>query len=134
MIVTANHWFNQTFQERLVGKLIPAMAKFGVKLTGADEGVIYQAFVRQGFWVVLCQGQSCNGAEMVWEEETVLCCSCWNNDHYHKIVKSVFPKNRAAIEKILEYRPLINRNWDLPEELSKLRQENIEHGLPFGGE
>lgn len=60
-----------------------------------------------------------------------MCMSCFNAHADHRYLPSIFPKERLAIEGILDARPLPNRHWWAHESLSDLRQQNIEHGYSF---
>ena len=83
-----------------------------------------QAYVNHGRWIVKCE---CGGAEKAWEEGIFMCQSCFNAGHKHQYRQSIFPKERLEIEKLLEMRPLSNRNWYSNETLIQIEAENKEH-------
>ena len=131
MIVTANSWFNTTYDDYKKNTLLQGLAKYGLKyqpvLVG-DKPLV--AFVNHGEWLVKCE---CGGAEKMWEEEMFLCQSCWNGKHGHRVRQATFPKNRKQIETLLDIRPLDNRNWNSNETLADLRRENKEHKVELIG-
>lgn len=137
MIVTANTWFGAapkptpTWSAFLRTFLLPYMMRHGVQAQGIAGGPILQAIIRQGKWLVLCQNPSCKGAEKVWEEGLMMCCSCLNSHEGHQVLPTIFPANRSEIEAILEPRPMENRNWEFGESVERLRLENyLQDNVP----
>jgi hypothetical protein len=127
MIVTANKFYNERFEDWKIKYLVPMMLRHG--LTGivprlnSSAKPVY-AFVEHGRWLAKCE---CGGAEAVWDEGLFMCQSCWNSAYKHNFRPVVFPEQRQEIEAILELRPLLNRNWLLGETVAQLRKENKEH-------
>ena len=139
MIVTANHHLGlrpddpvrdwQDWKQRFIE---PAAFRRGVRLSPRPKRMKpIVAQVNDGRWLVYCPGRSCNGAEYAWEEGEFMCVSCFNADADHCYLPSTFPKERLAIEGILDARPLTNRHWWAHESLADLEIENIEHGIPL---
>ena len=132
MIVTANHWFADgpkpapTWAAFKATFLLRHMVRHGVQGRGLADAPALPAIVRQGKWLALCP---CGGAEKVWEEGQMMCCSCLNGHAAHQFLRTEFPQQRAAIEAILEFRPVENRNWEPPETVADLARENRDHGL-----
>lgn len=136
MIITANAWFGQappisryrSWDDWLRRFVMKHMLRHGVHVRPAAEGrPALLAIIRQGKWLVLCENPTCHGAEKVWEEGLVMCCSCLNSHVNHELLRTEFPADRARIEEMLEPRPLDNRNWEPPETVEDLEQENIDH-------
>lgn len=126
-MITANmFWENiKDWETYRLAVLIPEMGKKLIIPQGYDEkSEPLKAYVNQGRWTVKCE---CNDAEFAWDEGWFMCRSCFNGNHKHKYRKAVFPKDRKQIEKLLEIRPLQNRNWRDGETLAQLRAENKEH-------
>lgn len=125
MIVTANIWFRTNWNDFKVSKVIPEMARHGLKDQGSLlAGEPLKAYVNNGRWIVSCE---CGGAEYAWEEEVFMCQSCWNARHGHKFRPAVFPSYRRQIEEVLELRLLPNRNWYESETVDDLKKENEAH-------
>lgn len=125
MIITANKWFNETWEKYKIGILIPSMIKHGILTEPKiSEGKPINVFVNHGRWCAKCE---CGGSEYVWEEGLFMCQSCWNSAHKHNFRQSVFPENRRAVEQLLNVRPLVNRNWNIGETIDNLKAENAEH-------
>jgi hypothetical protein len=124
MIITANKYFNEEFENYKIGALIPLMIKQGIMVKPGIDDSELPAFVNQGRWLVKCE---CGGAEFAWEEGLFMCQSCWNSAHKHNFRKSVFPKRRKQIEEMLEVRPLMNRNFLVTDTVEILQAENSEH-------
>ncbi len=93
-----------------------SLAKAGIE---SWEGETISAYLNLGWWVAACP---CNGAELVAPDLSMLCGSCGAE---HKVV---FPRNRRAIETVLEKRDSPNQNWTV-ETVAELTAENIENGL-----
>ncbi len=134
-MITANIFFNRvrypgcpqtgSFEAYKLIVLAKELAHGGIPEQGYDiTSPPLQAYVNHGRWVVKCE---CGGAEKAWEEGWFMCQSCFNSRHKHQYRRSVFPKSREAIEKLLALRPLINRNWRPGESLAQLKAENQEH-------
>ena len=85
------------------------------------------AVVNQGRWIVRCP--FCAGAELMWEDKEFMCLSCFNEKAEGKPLKVIIPRNRKAIEAILEKRPLENQNWEVGETIDNLLKENAENGV-----
>lgn len=125
-LVTGNTWFRTSWPEFAKGFLGRFRVKFHYPETGYDENLEpVHAFVNHGNWLVRCP--YCNGAEYAFEEGWFFCCSCKNSYIGHKYQRLVFPEERAEIEALLAYRPLLNRNWNPGETLEDLQRENEEH-------
>ena len=125
MIVTANSWLNMTRDEYVRRIIYATMKRHGIRYyPSVDEGEPLKAFVNRGRWLVQCE---CGGAEHAWEEGLFICRSCFNSGHGHRVRLSVFPKDRAKIEDLLNVRPLDNRHWFPHESLADLRRENRHH-------
>jgi len=126
-MITANEFFNTSFVlycARPRGILYNlAKNKLPLSLT-VDESEPLKAYVNHGRWIVKCE---CGGAEKAWEEGLFMCQSCFNSAHKHHLRRSVFPKSRERIEKILSARPLHNRNCFPHESVKALERENREH-------
>lgn len=137
-MITANTWFRMPWNAWKKGRLDKQAARFQVKLRDEpiDEEPVL-AHVSRGAWLVRCPEEGCRGVEYAWEEGNFVCCSCLNNGVGHRIRRAKFPEDRAEIEKLLERRPLLNRNWYPGETLDQLAKENDEHAgdlLPISEE
>lgn len=125
MIITANHYFRTSWEAYEMAAINPGLARQGLPLLKTvDEDNPIVAYINHGRWIAKCE---CGGAEYVWEEELFMCQSCWNASHKHQNRHTTFPKERKAIETILEVRPLPNRNWLPNETMALLIAENEEH-------
>ena len=127
MIVTANKFYNERFEDWKIKYLIPMMIRHGIttivpKLVDGTKPIL--AYVNQGRWIAKCE---CGGAEIIWSEGLFMCQSCWNSAYKHNFRPVVFPEQRAEIEYILDMRPLMNRHWLLGETIAQLKAENEEH-------
>ncbi len=134
MIVTANHWFRwhpvrpvRDWAQFWNIWVASGLARAGVSIErdGIDTPML-EAFVIHGQWLVRCP---CGGAEKAWEEGYFICLSCLNAFCNHVLARSSFPVDREQIERLLDMRPLPNRNWLLGETLDDLKRENAEHNL-----
>ncbi len=80
-----------------------------------------------GRWVADCPTPSCSNAEEYGRgltDGSMVCSFC------HRMSKVVWPDDRAAIEKVLNGRPVPStRNWTSDESVEQLTVENIEHGV-----
>ena len=123
-MITANEFFNMTWQNYKQMVIIPAMIKNRLPITEDITDKPLYAYVNRGRWVVKCE---CGGAEKAWNEGYFMCQSCFNSGHKHKLRPVIFPKDGGQIEELLIDRPLINRNWKVGETLSQLRTENKKH-------
>ena len=128
-MITANLWFGIPFEAYRLSRYIPDMGKRLIRETKPEDGGVdndrpVQARVNWGKWIWDCE---CGGAEFAWDEGLGMCQECYNGKSRHRYRPIIFPKNRAAIEKILLARPLENRNWSPGETLAALRAENEEH-------
>ncbi len=137
-MITANTWFKMSFALFEVKHIQRLQERFKIKPAGIDtEAPPVTAFVNHGAWLIKCPNPDCKGAEYAWEEGFFYCFSCHNGYMGHKIRRSVFPPERRAIEKALERRPLLNRNWLQGETVGDLQAENKKHSgelLPAGKE
>lgn len=125
-IITANSWFGMNFLKFRKTLVLKALLKHGLQDLGVDSGLKpLVAIVNKGRWLVICP--DCGGAEYAWEENFMMCISCFNAKVSHKFRPSIFPTQRDRIEKILLSRPLPNRNWNLGETIPDLENENQEH-------
>jgi len=124
MIITANRFFNTSWQAYKIAAITLGLAKHGLKDFGVDKSEPVMAFVNKGKWLIKCE---CGGAEKAWEEGLFMCQSCWNAGHKHKCRRSIFPEQREEIERLLDKRPLENRNWFPGETVDDLLRENKEH-------
>ncbi len=125
-LITANTWFETTFDQFRRVRLEKLRRRFRIKDAGFDDlSFPVKAFVNHGAWLVLCP--KCGGAEYAWEEGWFFCCSCKNSYMGHKYRPLVFPADRARIEELLVLRPLDNRNWNPKETVEDLDRENNEH-------
>ena len=124
MIVTANQWFKAGFLTHFDLVVRTKMERHGISLRGEVEEGTLVAYVNRGRWIVKCE---CGGAEKVWEEGLFMCQSCFNSSYGHKFRHTEFPRNRKAIETLLERRPLENRNTTPEETVADLSRENREH-------
>lgn len=110
----------------------------GVTLPGIDQvsGGPLPAVVNENRWIVHCP--TCSGAEFAWKQWPLfMCATCWNggNEQPYTFRPVKFPRNMAAIERVLMARPNpANRNWLPGEGVSFLEFENEAHGLPKGAE
>lgn len=125
-MITANHWFEMPFRLWEANRIAAWRKKFKVADYGRvlDDDPPVMAQVYEGAWLVRCE---CGGAEYAWEEGLFWCFSCGNAGHGHRIRRSVFPKNRTAIEELLARRPLKKRGWLVGDTLTDLKRENKEH-------
>ncbi len=123
-MITANAYFGISWGEFRAARIIPIMAKYGLKDTGIDDSSPLKAYVNHGHWLVKCE---CGGCEFAWEEGIFMCRSCWNAGHAHKFRMSIFPDERKEIEALLLRRPIPNRNWFAHETVAELEAENMIH-------
>lgn len=139
MIVTANIFFSlaevpqlryRNWEEWSTRFILRHMLRHGIQAKGISDAPAMGAIIRQGKWLVLCENPKCTGAEKVWEEGLIMCCSCLNGHAGHQFLKTSFPPERTAIEAMLEFRVVDARNWEPPETVEDLRTQNIEHGDP----
>ena len=127
-MITGNMRYKMPFDLFRIGTLIPLMANNLVREIpptqecATDKPI--QARVNWGNWIWDCE---CGGAEYAWDEGLGMCRNCFNSTVKHKYRPIVFPKGRAAIEKLLIVRPLMYRNWFPGESLEGLRAENRAH-------
>ena len=128
-MITANTWFEMTFPMFHKRRIMTAQIKFGIQPQGIDvtEYPLVEAHVNRGAWIVKCPAPDCRGVELAWEEGLYYCFSCHNAYMGHRIRRCSFPMQRKEIERILEQRPLPNRNWIQDETVNDLEMENIEH-------
>lgn len=98
--------------------------KHRVMPSAMGVGATVEARVDHGRWIADCP--SCPSAQDVTPADPRFWCpTCGSGDVWHRVV---FPKNRAAIEEVLDLRPLAqNRNWRPSETLADLKRENAEH-------
>lgn len=84
------------------------------------------AYVNHGRWVVNCP--SCPSAQNAsFDDPWFWCPTCGSGGMWHKVT---FPKQRTAIEVLLEKRPdITTRNWLPGESVADLRRENTDHGI-----
>jgi hypothetical protein len=87
-----------------------------------------KAYVNHGRWVIDCPDPKCTGAEFLFEDQKHRCSQCDNRAVGGELYDVDLPKNRKAIEKALEVRPVGNRNWT-NESVAQLRRENKEAGV-----
>jgi len=88
---------------------------------------ILQAYINHGRWVVNCP--FCNNAEFYWGDGFFFCSECENRGNGGRLYLVSMPKERNRIEKLLAKRPIENQNWFPDEPISKLEEENKEHGV-----
>ena len=86
-----------------------------------DEPSPVYAYVNHGRWVADCP--SCNGAELVSENQEFLCGTCG------RVSPAVWPDTVTQIEATLNQRPEPNRNWNPGETVGMLTAENFENGV-----
>lgn len=103
---------------------------------GQDEldkkEVVAIAYVNHGRWVADCPS-GCGGAMLLDPEIPFMCGECFNVELDGRWRQIEWPKERAAIEAVLERRRLgINRNWNPGESVADLQAENQEHGVGGG--
>ena len=125
-----------TYQDWVTKRLVVLAAKQGHKLLPPEavDGTPLPAVVDANRWIVHCP--TCNGAEFAWTTMPLfMCVTCWNGDNNHYFRPVNFPRNKAAIERVLMARPNpTNRNWLPGEGVPFLEFENEAHGLPKGAE
>jgi len=122
-MITANTYFNMTWEQYRLSVVAPLLASYAILNPGTADGEL-MAEVNHGRWIAKCE---CGGAEKVWEEGIFMCQSCWNGNHKHRYRNVVFPKARKQIEDLLSKRPVPNRNWYRDETVAQLRRENEAH-------
>ncbi len=95
--------------------------------TEVDDSEVI-AYVNQGRWVADCP-TGCGGAMLLEPGEPFMCGECFNEDIEGRWRRVVFPRQRRAIERLLELRRPHNANWRPGETAEGLAQENRDHGL-----
>ena len=89
------------------------------------------ARIDAGRWIVECP--DCHDAQFIWPAEPApifMCVTCFNVAVGGDWRLVAVPPNRAALERLLLFRPLPhNRNWRAGETVDTLRAENIAHGV-----
>ena len=113
---------SHTAPERIV-----AMYWQGDEPHGLAKTVEAFAVVNHGRWIVRCPW--CSGAQNASREDRrVFCCNCGNAAVKGQWIPVIWPKNWAAIERVLLDRPDPDtRNWERHETLDELIAENTEH-------
>lgn len=92
-------------------------------------------YLNHGRWVIDCPSLTCGGAERVqpWQHLIVCVCAdrdfCQHGPYCGTIIQLDWPADRAAIEAVMLFRPLLNRNWYPGEPVEHLVEENAAHGL-----
>lgn len=86
------------------------------------QGRRIAAEIHRGKWVAICP-QCANGALVHPEWPIAYCGECGG------VLRVSVPKNWAAIERLLEPRPVVNQGWRVGETLADLRAENRAHRI-----
>lgn len=92
-------------------------------------------YMNHGRWVIDCSSLNCGGAMRVLPWQAIAVCDCGDRDFCQHgnpcatIVQLDWPVDRMAIESVMQFRPLLNRNWYPWETLEGLGEENTAHGL-----
>ncbi len=94
-------------------------------LTREVSNKTLRARINHSRWVVNCP--HCNSAEFLFGDKRFFCTECKNEAMDGKLYKIVMPKNKPQIETLLEPRPIFNRNWQYPETIEDLAEENKLH-------
>ncbi len=133
MIITGNRYFSlhphrpcNHWEQFYAVWIMPEMQRNGVKMLGFADSAPVRVYINHGKWYLACP---CGGIEFAWEEGLTMCLSCFNAHVNHKLLRTQFPAEREDIERILELRPLPNRNWAAGETIADLIQENRDHGM-----
>lgn len=140
-MITANQHFNRLrlpgadhggrWEVHLKQDILPLLATHGIPDQGYDlTGKPLLAYVNHGRWLVKCE---CGGCEYYWQEGWFFCMSCLNSAHGHKYRHAARPRNAEAIERLLNLRPVLNRNWLPDETISQLKAENSAHSAELLG-
>lgn len=92
-----------------------------------------EAIVNAGRWMALCD--QCMSGRLVRPDRGFWCAGCGNEAHGGVERPLVWPDadTMAAIEQILGVRPKRNRNWQPPETVEFLADENAQRDLPTFG-
>lgn len=123
MIVRAQPRHRELIQEALNRRAAESVAYFGIPpsdLVGGRSRKKVAAYINHGRWVADCP---CGGAELVTENEPMLCGSCGMTSPVD------FPEGQAEIERLLLQREMRNRNWLPGESVEQIAAENIENGI-----
>jgi len=96
---------------------------YGSQFVVHDEHAPIAAQIRGNAWVIQCECGAGNATDPQWQ---IACCFACGAVHR----QVVFPKDAAAIEKVLLERPKVqNRHWMPGETVDDLIAENVAHGV-----
>lgn len=84
-----------------------------------------RAKINHSRWIVLCP--HCNNAELLFSDKRFFCTECRNEMIGGKLYRVIMPRNKLQIETLLESRPVPNCNWQYPETIEDLANENKIH-------
>jgi len=84
------------------------------------------AEVNWGRWIAKCP--VCKGAEFA-RDETFFCKSCKNEFNGGLPIPLIWPKERWAIDHLLEKRLVKNRHYLVTDTVDTLKAENVSHSL-----
>ena len=132
MIITANTaYIAGTWRDWYLQVVVPRMTMDGLSPQGRSfhESDILMAEVIRGEWIITCPNRDCGRRELAFEERWFMCLLCYNSQANHCVLPTSFPADRKAIDRLLDFRPEPNRNWDHHESVADLQIENIEHDV-----
>ncbi|MDP2949049.1 MAG: hypothetical protein Q8P22_05885 [Chloroflexota bacterium] len=97
------------------------------------------AIIDDSRWIVRCPNPACAGALLAPRDTPFFCCvDCGSPENNHQWYEVVYPKEKAAIEKLLLARPynvtlpngqVAGRGWTLGQTAKALLLENAEIGI-----
>lgn len=127
MLADAAHYQHRDLPGHPQACLAPAqfwVAEIPFDAAAATGGEPIVVFANEGRWVAQCS--DCNGAQLASRTDPrFMCVECANVLNHGAFRPLLWPRNVAAIEKLLEQRPLRrNRNWRPGETVKDLKAEN----------
>ncbi len=101
----------KTTEEKEIG--LKALLRKAYRVANPQIGGINNSTIRpvvnHGRWLIDCP--YCNSASYARDDKLFFCADCQNGTIGGQYIKTPFPRNRRAIERILEVRPSENQNW-----------------------
>lgn len=92
----------------------------------APKSEAIAVYVNEGRWVVACP--DCGGAQLAARDDhRFMCNECANVAIGGRWRPTIWPRQAAAIEEVLDARPSRNQHWLPGESVAQLRLENAAH-------